>query len=112
MKKFVKSIKYGRDGIIFSFLHERNIKIQSAWILIAIIINISIKTTSIERMIFTFAAFTMFAIETINSSIEKLADEVTLKHKKEIGLIKDLSAGASGLVTIGMLILWLLIIIY
>jgi len=26
----------------------------------------------------------MLAVETINSSIEKLADEVTLKHKKEI----------------------------
>ncbi|NOZ45137.1 MAG: hypothetical protein GXP45_08610 [bacterium] len=34
----------------------------------------------------------MFGMEIMNSAVEKLADEVSMKHKKEIGVIKDLAA--------------------
>lgn len=112
MKKFIKSVEYWLKWILYSFLHERNIKIQICLILIFAIILYFLNIKQTEWIIFIFTSFTMLAVETINSSIEKLADEVTLKHKKEIWLIKDLASGASGLIMIWFVTIRIWVVFY
>jgi len=86
------------------------IRIQAVLSIVLALISFFVGFGKYEWAIFIFAVFFMFAVETMNSSIEDLADEVTLKHNREIGIIKDLAAGASGLITIGLGILWLIFI--
>lgn len=100
MKKFAWSLKYCINGLWFAFRYERNLKIQ-AWIsIVATIIAGFVGFTLREWIVYIFAVILMFGMEIMNSAVEKLADEVTLKHKREIGVIKDLAAAASGMVSL------------
>ncbi len=52
------------------------------------------KTTIIERAIILMLCFSVMALELINTAIEKMADFVEPNFNKEIGIIKDIAAGA------------------
>ena len=103
MKKFAKSIKYAWMGLHFAARFERNFKIQLVLVLILSIIAFFKHFTINQWAVYGFAILLMLAMEIMNSAIEKLADEVTLKHNKEIGIIKDFAAAAVSLVSLGVL---------
>jgi len=110
MRKFAKSIKYAVAGLHFAARYERNFKIQLILFGVLSIIA-AYKPFSIrERALYGLAILLMLGMEIMNSAIEKLCDEVTLKHKREIGIIKDLSAGAVALVSIAALGVWVVFI--
>jgi len=52
------------------------------------------KVTGIEAIAITFATGFVWSAELFNTSIEKLADKVTMEYNDTIKMIKDISAAA------------------
>lgn len=111
MKKFIRSLWYCRKWIKYAFHYERNLKIQVWLSTIAAIIAWFVGFTEKERIVYIFVVFLMFGMEIMNSAVEMLANEVTMKHKREIWVVKDLAAAASGLVSLGVGIVWLVFLL-
>ena len=111
MKKFLKSANHALNGVRETIRKERNFKIQLVFGFIIILLSIFLKIPKIELIIIIFICSFVLILEMINSVIERLVDQLSSKHNKEYGKIKDIMAGAvlfSAIlaVIIGILILY------
>lgn len=108
---FIKSFIVALKGIFYGISGERNIKIQIAIGLGVLIISGLLRISKIEFIIILSVSFLVIILELINTSFEKLIDEITLEYHKGFGRIKDIMAGVVLLgvvlsVIVGFLILY------
>jgi len=94
IKERIKSFKYAFEGIFTLLKSEHN-----AWIhLVATILVVSagfiFEINRFEWMIIVACIASVFALEAINTAIEKLADVVQPEKDDRIKRVKDLAAGA------------------
>ncbi len=88
-----------------------NVRIpKEDWYCVVIIAGFVLHISMGEWIAIVLCIALVIAAELINTAIEKLADVIDLKPNKDIGLVKDMAAGAvlwcaMGAVCIGLLIL-------
>lgn len=107
----VRSFGYAWAGIKSLFRHESNAKFHLGAAVIVIAAGFIFDISIIEWCLVTLCIAAMFAAEAFNTSIEKLADHVCRERHPQIGLVKDLSAGAVLFVAIAVAVIGLLIFI-
>lgn len=73
---------------------ERNFKIHLLILFFVILLGFFFQITTTEWIFIIFSSIIVLSLEALNSSVEKLADEVSLEHSPKIKWIKDVSAGA------------------
>lgn len=88
---------------------ERNFKIQLLILFLVILLGIFFKITSTEWIFIILSSILVLSFEALNSSVEKLADTITLESNPKIKWVKDVSAaavliGAIGSVLVGCII--------
>lgn len=94
MKNFLISLRCAYNGIRYALATEKNIRIQLLVFILVIIAAILLHISIIEfLMILGFSAL-VFSLEFINTAIERLADKVSPEYDAQIGVIKDVMAGA------------------
>lgn len=111
MNRLLQSARFAVNGIIYGLKTERNVQV---WFGVAILTLVIAWILEVSRIDFLFIFFWMMAIgtsELLNTSIEKLSDRITLEKDEQIGRVKDLSAGATFIASIGALISCLVIFI-
>ena len=81
-------------GLLNLLKTERNFKIQVFILLFVNFLGFYFKITSTEWIFIIFSSIIVLSLEAINSSIEKIADEVSLEQNIKIKWIKDVSAAA------------------
>jgi len=94
LPKLVRSFKFAFRGLYYLLKHEQNARIHA---FITIFVGIAAYTLSLSRLeaaILFFAVTLVFAIEIINTAIEKLLDIVHPDSHSQIAIIKDALAGA------------------
>lgn len=111
MIRYFRSIKYALNGLIYGLRTEKNIQIWLGIALIMIGFSFWLQVTPTEFLIFLIWVFLIGTSEYLNTSIEKLANRVTLEYDEQIKHVKDIAAGATLVASIGAIITGLVIFV-
>ena len=93
-RKFFRSFYYAFRGLVRLVQTEQNARIHLVAAIILGIASIAFKISHTEAAVLFFAVVLVFAIEIINTAIEKLLDVVHPESHSQIAFIKDALAGA------------------
>lgn len=94
LKKFFRSFQHATDGVVFLLVSEQNARIHA---IIAVLVGIFayiFQVTRIEAAVLFMAVILVFAIEIINTAIEKVFDLLHPESHQVIRAVKDAMAGA------------------
>jgi diacylglycerol kinase len=94
MHKFLNSVRYALNGVRYAFATEMNIRVLLLIIIAEISAAIYLDVSTIELLLLLWIAAVLFALELVNTAIERLADRVSIQHDPQIGVVKDVMAGA------------------
>ena len=92
--KMLKSFRDAFNGIGILIRSERNFQIHLVAFVLAIGAGFYFEISSREFVIILLVSALVFALEGMNTAIEKLCDEVTEERKESIRKVKDVAAGA------------------
>jgi undecaprenol kinase len=93
-KKFFRSFRYAVRGLVRLIRTEQNARVHFFATILLGILAYAFHLTRIEAVVLFFAVVLVFAIEIINTAIEKLLDLVHPESHSQIAYIKDALAGA------------------
>jgi diacylglycerol kinase len=93
-KNRLLSFKCAFAGLKLLFIEETNARIHLVITILVLGLGLYFDITSFEWLIIILTIGLVISMEAVNTSIEKLCNEVTLEHKTSIKIIKDLAAGA------------------
>ena len=111
LKNRIKSVGFALRGALLLIRTEASIKIQVFIALVVTALGFYLDISNTEWILQIFAISMVLGIEGVNTAIEKVADFIQPEFDKKIGFIKDISAGAVMLVSIGATIIGLIIYI-
>lgn len=94
MKKFMRSVACASNGIRYTFATEKNIRVLLLIVIAEITTALLLEIPRLELLLLLWIAAVLFALELVNTAIERLADRVTTQHDAQIGIVKDVMAGA------------------
>ena len=106
--KLIKSFRCAFNGIKYA-LEEKTIRILFIIALMVIILMFYFPLSFIERSILFLCISFVLGLELMNSQVEKTLDIVKPEFCKEVRKIKDISAGAVLIASLGTLIVGILI---
>ena len=109
--KRLKSFAFALNGLKILILEEHNARIHLVAAILVVIAGILLKISNVEWFAIIFSIGLVFALETINSAIENLADFISPDKNDQIKKVKDLSAGAVLIGAIAALVNGLIIFI-
>jgi diacylglycerol kinase len=92
IKKRIKSFGYAINGIKILIRCEHNARIHLIVAICTIMAGIVLGISNGEWIAIVFAIGFVFAMETINTSIEHIADFVCPQQNAKIKIVKDLTA--------------------
>lgn len=93
-RRFFHSFYYAFRGLIRLIKTEQNARVHLVASMILAICAYAFQLTRVEVAILFFAVVLVFAIEIINTAIEKLLDIVHPENHDQIAYVKDALAGA------------------
>lgn len=91
-KTFLDSIKCAIRGMGYAFKTEKNFKYYFFIALFFLILNILVKATKIDYILYTIVTCGVLMAELANTSIEHLANILSKDFNKEIKLAKDIGS--------------------
>lgn len=105
----IKSIKYAANGFWILITSELSIITQVGIGIIMTIVGFLMHLSATEWLFQIMAIGLILVAESLNTAIEKLADFIHPEYHKQIGRIKDISAGAAFFAAIIAIIIGLII---
>lgn len=111
IRKHTISFKHAFDGVRWAFSTQPNYRIHLSLSLLSITAGLLFQISYAEWILIIFLIFLGLAIETMNSSVEKVCDAVTKEYNEHIKLSKDAAAGAMLLFATGAFIVACMIFI-
>ncbi len=90
----LESFNAAIEGILLVTKTEKNMRIHFAISIAAIFLALFLRVSKTDIMLIFISVFFVLFAETINTSIEYLADFVSKEHSAKIAAVKNLSAGA------------------
>ncbi len=111
VRKQANSFKNSFHGLKVAFFEEQSFKIQAILALVVFALMFSLPLHYIERAILILAVMFVLGLELLNSQIERALDTAQFDHNPKIKDIKDLSASAVLLASVGALVVGLFIFI-
>jgi len=107
----LKNIGYAFNGLKILFRDEHNARIHLFAAICVVIAGFALKISGEEWMAITFATGFVFALEILNTSIEKIANFISPEKNEKIKAIKDLAAAGVLIGAITALVIGLTIFI-
>lgn len=95
MKRFLQSIGYGWDGIVYLARTQRNARYHAVLYGVVILIGILIGVSITGMAIVTLASGLLFAFEAVNTVVEETFDFFHPRYHRKVGSIKDMASGIS-----------------
>jgi diacylglycerol kinase len=109
VRALVRSFGYAFEGLFHAIKHNRNLKIHLAVALIVILASIFFHVTIFEKEILGVAILLVILSEMINTSIEEMVNLITIEHRKEAKIAKDVGAGMILVAALGAAIIGIFI---
>lgn len=94
VKKLIRSFHYAFRGVIRLLSNEQNARIHATAAILVGIIAYLLDVNRVEASVLFIAVVMVFAIETLNTAIEKICDIIEPKDNHKIAYVKDGMAGA------------------
>jgi len=94
MKRHLRSQKYAWTGLLKTFDHERNFRIELIAAAFAVTISYFLKISTIEFAVIFLCVGFVLIMEAINGIVELMCDLITKEYHKDIEYAKDAMAGA------------------
>ncbi|CAH2715437.1 Undecaprenol kinase [Neobacillus rhizosphaerae] len=91
---FISSFSFAVSGIMTALKTERNMRIHFISSVIVLVLSFYFSITKMEWLFILFVIGGMFALELINTAIERVVDLVTVEYHPLAKQAKDLAAGA------------------
>lgn len=110
-KNFFEALKNAMNGVVYVVKNGKNIKIQIVIAILVFIAAIILKFNNVELAILVLICFFIFALEFINTVIERLADLYTTEYNEKVKVIKDVAAGTVAIIAIASIIIGILLFI-
>ena len=104
----IKSFRYAFQGLVYAS-KERTFRIMCVIALMVIALALILKITLIEWSILILTMMVVFCFELLNTQVEKTLDILQPKRDARVRMIKDVSAGAVLIASIGSVFIGLLI---
>jgi len=108
-KNRIKSVGFALKGALLLIRTEASIKIQLFIAIVMTALGFYLEISNTEWILQILAIALVMGVEGANTAIEKICDFVHPDFDSKIGFIKDVSAGAVMLVSIGAFIIGLII---
>jgi len=105
----IKAIKYAAKGFWILMTSEHSIIAQVIIAIIMTIVGFLMEISATEWLFQIMAIGLILVAESLNTAIEKMADFIHPEYHKQIGRIKDISAGAAFFAAIIAIIIGLII---
>ena len=109
--RLLKTFGFAFSGIKIVLNSQQNFWIHIIVAGIVVAAGILAKLSANEWCIITVAISLVFALEVVNTAIEKLVDFISPAFHKQAGIVKDISAAAVLLTALGAVIVGLIIFI-
>lgn len=93
-KGVLHSFSFALQGIVHTFLNERNMRIHVVISIAVVIIGLMVELTRIEWLFILFAIGGVITLELLNTALERIVDLVTEDYHPLAKQAKDISAGA------------------
>lgn len=93
-KNFFEALKNSLNGIKYTFISERNLKIQVVFAIVVIIVGFLLKISLDKWLILCLTIGIVFFAEAVNTAIEKVLDVYSEKYNENIKIAKDVASGA------------------
>ncbi|WP_163581192.1 diacylglycerol kinase family protein [Gracilibacillus saliphilus] len=92
--KFHFGLRYALNGLKIAILSERNIVIHFIAATIVLIAGVLYSISVIEWAILFLTIGAVISMEMMNTALERALDYLEPEHRPQIGVAKDISAGA------------------
>lgn len=92
--RLVKSFGYALQGLKYCFYSEKNFRVQLCVAIIAFVGGLYFRISSNELLTILFCSALVLSLEMINTTIEKLSNEISQTINPVIKQVKDIAAGA------------------
>ena len=109
LKNRIKGAGHALRGALLLIRTEASIKAQIFIALIMTAVGFYYQISQLEWILQIFAIILVLGTEGLNTAIEKVSDYIQPEYDTKIGFIKDISAGAVMLVSIGAVIIGFII---
>lgn len=93
-KNFAVALKNSISGVKQVFKAERNLRIQLAFAIVAILMAILLKLTGMEWAILVLVIGSVLFAEMLNTAIEVMLDLYIPEYNEGVKLVKDIASGA------------------
>lgn len=103
--KFWDALKNSFNGIKNVYKNERNIRIQTVFAILAIIVSFLLRISLLEFGIIILVIFIVLIAEFFNTAIENVVDMITMEYDEKARTAKDVAAAAVTLSSILSVIL-------
>lgn len=108
--KLIHKFGYAFVGLWTGIRHDTSIALQCVLGVITIVVCLFLSLSAMEWCLILIMVFLVIAVECINSAIEETVDYISMQRHPRAKRIKDLSAAAVLLVSIGALCVAVIII--
>jgi diacylglycerol kinase len=94
MKRFIIRVQYALQGWAAFFRKEKHGQIQAVVALLVVAAGCYFSISKTEWLFVLACIGLVLSLEMVNTAIEKLADQTHPEKHPQIGLVKDIAAGA------------------
>jgi len=105
--RVLKAFFYSMQGIASSFKHEAAFRQESFLALVLVPISFLLNLELVEHLILVSSIFLVLIVELVNSSIEAVVDDISLKHRPLAKRAKDIGSAAVFLSLLNCGICWI-----
>lgn len=111
MRRFMTRVRYALQGWAAFFRHETHGQVQAVIAVLVLVAGLFFGISRTEWIAVLFCIALVLSLEMVNTALEKLADQTHPERHPQIGLVKDVAAGAvlwASLISVlvGALVFW------
>lgn len=107
----MRSFVHAARGVLFTFKNERNFQVEIAAVCVILFLMLWLPLSSTENMFLILAMTLVLSLELINTALERVMDILKPRVHPYARVVKDVTAGAVFVVSLGALILGLVILL-
>lgn len=108
-KSLLTSFRYAFEGVWHALKNNRNLRIDFIAATIVIILSVIFHTTPYEKGVLGITILLVICSEMINTSLEEMVNLITVEHRKEAKIAKDVAAGMVLVAAVGSVIIGIFI---
>ncbi|HHY21428.1 MAG TPA: diacylglycerol kinase family protein [Bacilli bacterium] len=94
LKRLLRSFQYATQGLLYVIKHEQNMQIHLGVGAIVILFSFLLDIPTVHFLIVLLIIGIVFALESVNTAIERTIDLVTEEFHPIAKIAKDVAAGA------------------